>query len=514
MNRQQFRDHITAGYAFEGDAIPIGGAVLEGECEANCLVKLPLATLNRHGLISGATGTGKSKTLQVIAEQLSATGIPVLLMDIKGDLSGIAKPSPGHPKIDERQRKIGLEFVAKGSPVEFISISDELGVRLRATVTEFGPILLAKVLNLNDLQRGILAVVFKYCDDHRWPLVDLEDLKEVLQYLSADGRETIEDEYGRISTSSVGTIMRRIVELEQQGAALFFGEPSFDIHDLVRTDASGHGMISILRVTDIQSRPKLFSTFMLQMLAEIYDKMPEEGDLDKPKLVMFIDEAHLIFNDASDILLNQIQATIKLIRSKGIGIFFVTQNPTDIPEQVLSQLGLKIQHALRAFTANDRKAIRLAAENYPITEFYDIEQVITELGIGEALVTALDEHGRPTPLTYTLLRAPESRMDVLAQPEIDEIIRTSSLISKYQQSVDKESAAEILKHKISNAQSDKSQQELSAINKRADQHTEGTGFSWLNVAKNMMDSTAGRQASRTIAREITRGLFGILGNRK
>ena len=514
MDREGFRDQITKGYTFEGEAIPLGGAVLDGTCETNCLVKLPLATLNRHGLISGATGTGKSKTLQIIAEQLSQQGVPVLLMDVKGDLSGIAKPSPGHPKVDERHEQIGLPFTPSGSPVEFLSISDEPGLRLRATITEFGPILLAKILNLNDLQRGVLAVVFKYCDDNQWPLVDLKDLKEVLQYLSSEGRKEVEDEYGRISTSSVGAIMRRIVELEQQGAEQFFGEPSFDVNDLIRIDANGKGIVSILRVTDIQAKPKLFSTFMLQMLAEIYSTMPEEGDVEKPKFVMFIDEAHLIFDEASDVLLNQIQATIKLIRSKGIGIFFVTQNPTDIPEEVLSQLGLKVQHALRAFTANDRKAIRLASRNYPLTDFYDIEQVITDLGIGEALVTALDEDGRPTPLVYTLLRAPESRMDILSPQEINEIIRSSTLIPKYRQTVDKESAAEILKKKIARAQSKEKQEELKTANRKAQKETDGSGFSWFDAAKEAMDSTAGRQVSRTIAREITRGLFGILGGKK
>src|SRR5699024_4282861 len=463
--------------------------------------KLPLATMNRHGLISGATGTGKSKTLQIIAEHLSQNGVPVLLMDVKGDLSGIARPSPGHPKIDERQQKIGLEFSPSGSPVEFLSISDEPGTRLRATVTEFGPILLSKILGLNDLQRGILAVVFKYCDDHRMPLVDLDDLRKVLQYLSGKGKEKIEREYGRISTASVGAIVRRLVELEQQGAESFFGEPSFEVSDLLRKDRGGNGIINILRVTDIRSKPKLFSTFMLQLLAEIYAKMPEEGDLPKPKFVLFIDEAHLIFDEASDVLMDQIQATIKLIRSKGIGIFFVTQNPTDIPEEVLSQLGLKVQHALRAFTAKDRKEIRMAAQNYPLTDYYNIEKEITALGTGEALITALNEDGRPTPLVRTLLRAPESRMDILTQQEITEIINHSALIPKYNKTIDKESAAELLERKMGRAQSTDKQQELKTANRKAKQETGGAGFSWIGTLKDAMDTTAGRQVSRTIARE-------------
>ncbi|MCW9707350.1 helicase HerA-like domain-containing protein [Fodinibius salsisoli] len=511
---KKFREQIDQGYTFEGDSIPLGGAMLNGECQTNCFIKLPLMTLNRHGLISGATGTGKSKTLQIIAEQLSKNGVPVLLMDVKGDLSGIAKASPGHPKIDERHKQIGMDFTPHGSPVEFLSISEEPGVRLRATATEFGPILLAKILGLNDLQRGVLAVVFKYCDDNQIPLVDLDDLKDVLQYLSDEGKEEVEDEYGRISTASVGAIIRRLVELEQQGSEQFFGEPSFNVKDLLRKTEAGEGMINILRVTDIQAKPKLFSTFMLQMLAEIYDKMPEEGDLPKPKFVMFIDEAHLLFEEASDVLLDQIKATIKLIRSKGIGIFFVTQNPTDIPEEVLSQLGLKVQHALRAFTAKDRKAIRMVAQNYPLTEYYDIEQEITDLGIGEALVTVLNEDGRPTPLARTLLRAPESRMDILSEQEISEIISRSALIPQYQEAIDKKSAEEILQSKISTAQSDEKQQELQTANQKAKEETDGAGFSWLDTFKDAMDSTAGRQVSRTIAREVTRGLMGILGGKK
>jgi len=353
--------------------------------------------------------------------------------------------------------------------------------------------------------------VFKYCDDNQFPLVDLNDLKKTLQYLSDEGKDKIEDDYGRISTSSVGAIIRRIVELEQQGTEQFYGEPSFDVKDLLRKNGDGKGMINILRVTDIQAKPKLFSTFMLQMLAEIYGKMSEEGDVENPKFVMFIDEAHLIFDEASDVLLDQIQATIKLIRSKGIGIFFVTQNPNDIPDEVLSQLGLKIQHSLRAFTANDRKAIRMVAQNYPITEYYDVEEVITDLGIGEALVTVLNEKGRPTRLARTLLRAPESRMDILTKQEIDEIVSSSTLFPKYRDHIDSESASEILKKKIEKAQSEENQQELKTSNKKAEKKTHGAGFSWFG---SIMDTTAGRQVGRTIAREVTRGLMGILGGKK
>ncbi|MEM6379464.1 MAG: helicase HerA-like domain-containing protein, partial [Bacteroidota bacterium] len=324
-NQEKFVEAINAGYTFEGDSLILGGAMVDGETQTGSLVRVPLETLNRHGLISGSTGTGKTKSLQVMAEQLSAQGVPVLLMDMKGDLSGIAAPSPGHRKIDERHEAIGLPFEAGTSPVEFLTLSDEKGLRLRATVTEFGPVLFSRLLDLNETQTGILAVVFKYCDDHDIPLIDLNDIRKTLQYFTGEGKAEIQDVYGRVSTTSVGAILRKLIELEQQGADLFFGERSFEVDDLVRVDEEGKGIISILRLTDIQDRPKLFSTFMLQMLAEIYSTFPEEGDMDKPKLVMFIDEAHLVFEEASKSLLDQMEAIIKLIRSKAVGIFFVTQ---------------------------------------------------------------------------------------------------------------------------------------------------------------------------------------------
>ncbi len=451
-DKEKFFEHIEQGYTMKGDYITMGAAMLEGETITNAFVKIPLKTLNRHGLIAGATGTGKTKTLQVLAENLSDKGIPVLLMDLKGDLSGIAQPSPGHPKIDERHEKIGLPFEAKGFPVEILSLSEQNGVRLRATVSEFGPVLLSRILDLSETQEGIVAVVFKYCDDNKLPLLDLKDFKKVLQYATGDGKEEFQESYGRISTSSTGTILRKIIELEQQGADLFFGEKSFDVEDLVRIDENGRGYVNIIRLTDIQDRPKLFSTFMLSLLAEIYSTFPEQGDSDRPELVLFIDEAHLIFDNASKALLDQIESIVKLIRSKGIGLYFVTQNPTDVPDDVLAQLGLKVQHALRAFTAKDRKAIKLTAQNYPITEFYDTAEVLTSLGTGEALVSALDEKGRPTPLAATMMRAPMSRMDVLSESELKEVLDQSKLIKKYNEEIDRESAYEILNAKMERAE--------------------------------------------------------------
>ena len=450
--RDEFFEYINNGYKTKGDFLELGAAMLGEETITDAIVKVPLKTLNRHGLIAGATGTGKTKTLQVLAENLSEKGIPVLLMDIKGDLSGLAKPSPGHAKIDERHAKIGFPFTAKKFPVEILSISEQDGTKMRATVSEFGPVLLSRILDLSETQSGILAIIFKYCDDNKMPLLDIKDFKKVLHYVTNQGKEEIQEEYGRISSSSTGAILRKIIEIEQQGGDLFFGEKSFEVEDLVRTTRDGRGYINIIRLTDIQDKPKLFSTFMLSLLAEIYETFPEQGDSGRPELIMFIDEAHLIFNEASKALLNQIESIVKLIRSKGIGLYFVTQNPTDVPEAVLSQLGLKVQHALRAFTAKDRKAIKLTAQNYPDTEYYDTAEVLTSLGIGEALVSALDEKGRPTPLAATMMRAPMSRMDILTQKELNQLLDDSKLVLKYNEEIDRESAYELLNEKIKKAE--------------------------------------------------------------
>lgn len=450
--KEAFFNHITEGNKTKGEFITLGSAMLDGETIKDAFVKVPLKTMNRHGLIAGATGTGKTKTLQVLSENLSDQGIPVLLMDIKGDLSGLAQPSPGHPKIDERHAKIGLPFDPKKFPVEIMSLSEQDGVRLRATVSEFGPVLLSRILDLSDTQSGVVSVIFKYCDDNKLPLLDLKDFKKILQYATQEGKKEFENAYGRISTASTGAILRKVVEIEQQGGDMFFGEKSFEVEDLVRTTRDGRGYINIIRLTDIQDKPKLFSTFMLSLLAEIYETFPEQGDSGRPELIMFIDEAHLIFNEASKALLNQIESIVKLIRSKGIGIYFVTQNPTDVPEAVLSQLGLKIQHALRAFTAKDRKAIKLTAQNYPDTDYYDTAEVLTSLGIGEALVSALDEKGRPTPLAATMMRAPMSRMDILTDTELNTLLDDSKLVMKYNETIDRESAYEMLNEKIIKAE--------------------------------------------------------------
>ena len=473
FQKQKFIDNISSGYNPKGEYIYLGAAQHEGEVYPEAAVKLPLKTMNRHGLIAGATGTGKSKTLQIIAENLSKKGIPVLLMDVKGDLSGVAKPSAGEDFILARHEKLKFPFEASGSPVEILTLSEQDGIRLRATVSEFGPVLLSKILDLSSAQSGIISVIFKYCDDNHLPLLDLKDLKKILQYSTEEGKEEFEKSYGRVSSASTGAILRKIVTLEQEGAERFFGERSFEVQDLVRKDKEGNGYINILRLTDIQDKPQLFSTFMLSLLAEIYNSFPEKGDSEKPELVLFIDEAHLIFDQASEALLNQIESIVKLIRSKGVGIIFVTQSPTDIPADVLGQLGLKVQHALRAFTAKDRKAIKLAAENYPISEFYDTKEVITSLGIGEALVTALDEKGRPTPLAATMLRAPMSRMNILTDAELTELINSSALKAKYNQHIDRESAYEILTEKIERADAEKALEKAKEERKKVEKTTTG-----------------------------------------
>ena len=507
--QEAFLQSITEGYTFEGPSLTLGAAMLDKEPLTGNYVKVAMGTLNRHGLIAGATGTGKTKTLQILAEQLALEGVPSLLMDIKGDLSGIAQPSPGHKKIDERHDAIGFPFEAGASSVEFLSLSDEPGIRLRATVTEFGPVLFSKILGLNENQMGVTSVVFKYCDDNKLPLIDLKDFQKTLQYITNEGKKEFEKDYGKVSTASVGAIVRKMIALEQQGADTFFGEPSFEVDDLVRINDKGQGIVSILRLTDLQDRPQLFSTFMMSLLAEIYSTFPEEGDLDRPKLVLFIDEAHLIFNEASKELLDQIETIVKLIRSKGVGLIFVTQNPADVPDEILGQLGLKVQHALRAFTAKDRKAIKLAAQNFPLTDYYDIDELLTQLGIGEALVTGLNEDGIPTPLVHTYLRAPQSRMDVLTDKEIDAIIAQSKLISHYNQDVDRESAYEKLQAKIEKANAEEHQEEMKKQRKHIS--SARSRKKEKSTLETIADSTLTRQIGRTVARELTRGLLGVLG---
>lgn len=496
----KFLEAVQQGYTFKGESYKIGRAMLDGQVVDSADVLIPFKTLNRHGLIAGATGTGKTKTLQLLAEGFSDASIPVMMMDIKGDLSGIGAEGTVNDKIIERSQKLGIEFKPEAYPIEFLTLSHEKGTRLRATVSEFGPVLLSKILDLNDTQGGFVAMIFKYCDDNKLPLLDLKDFIKVLQYVSDEGKAELEKTYGKVSTTSTGTILRKVIELQQQGADLFFGERSFDVEDLMRINNDGRGIISIVRVTDIQDKPKLFSTFMLQLLAELYASSPEEGDIDKPKLVMFIDEAHLIFNEASQALLNQIETIVKLIRSKGIGIFFCTQNPMDVPASVLSQLGLKVQHALRAFTAADRKVIKQTAENYPLSDFYKTDELLTQVGIGEALITMLNEKGVPTPLVHCMLRAPQSRMDVLTDSEIDNIVSKSKIARIYNEEIDSESAYEILNKKLdaAAARDAEMQQEKQEAKSKKDE-------------KGVLDDPLVRSFARTAGNQIIRTVLGAIG---
>jgi hypothetical protein len=501
MDKNKFFQAVQTSYTFKGESVLAGSAVLDADYETQLQVKLPLKTFNRHGLIAGATGTGKTKSLQLIAESLSAAGVPVMVMDIKGDLSGLGAPGNMNPIIEKRSLQIGIKWQPKATPLEFLTISDEPGTRMKATVSEYGPVLFSKILELNDNQSDIMSLIFKFCDDRNLPLLDLKDLKAVLNYILNDGKEDFLKEYGFVQVTSAGSILRSIVTLEQQDAEKLFGEPSFDIFDLMRNTRSGEGIVSVLRLTDMQGKPGLFSTFMLCLLAEIFQKMPELGDPAKPELVLFIDEAHLIFKNASKSLLDQFEMTIKLIRSKGVGVFFVTQSPTDIPAAILGQLGTKIQHALRAFTAKDRKDIKLAAENYPFSDFYDVDTLITELGIGEAFISTLDEKGRPTELVHTLMCPPRSRMDVLTDSEIREILKKSELATKYNVDMDRDSAYEILYERM---QQQEEEQEEERFRKQVRQPAE-------RRSPSTFEKIIKSPVTNTIAREVTRGLLGVLG---
>jgi hypothetical protein len=449
---EAFQAEMAAGYAFDEPAVVLGSPIQGDEVLPEVRVQIPLSRINRHGLIAGATGTGKTITLQLMAGQLSALGVPVFAVDVKGDLSGVgAAGDPTKKAVVGRCESLKWTFAAKAAPVEIISLSGRKGAHVRASVSSFGPMLLGKVLDLNDTQTSILSLVFRYCDDEDLPLLDLADLRTTLKFLASDEGKPILEDLGGISSASLGVILRAIVTLEQEGAGDFFGEPEFDVDDLLRTTADGQGIVTLLEVADVMDRPRLYSTFVLWLLAELYESLPEAGDLPKPKLAFFFDEAHLLFDDASEALMDQIERTARLIRSKGVGVYFVTQAPTDVPSSVLSQLGNRIQHALRAFTAEDADALRKTARTFPMTEHYDIERTITSLGIGEAFVTVLSPKGVPTPLAATRLVPPDSRMGPLTEPEIATVVAASPLASRYGEAVDRESAHEIITARLTNA---------------------------------------------------------------
>ena len=425
---EAFRSEMAAGYTLAEPAIVLGSPIVGDEVLPEVRVQIALSRVNRHGLIAGATGTGKTKTLQIFAGQLSALGVPVFAVDVKGDLSGIGAPGDAtDQRTIDRCTSLAWTYEAAGHPLEILSLSGKTGAHVRASVSSFGPLLLGKVLDLNETQTSILSLVFRYCDDQHLPLLDLADLRTTLKFLGSDEGKPVLEDLGGISPASLGVILRAIVTIEQEGADVFFGEPEFDVDDLLRTTADGKGIVTLLEVADVMDKPRLYSTFVLWMLAQLYEGLPEVGDLPKPKLAFFFDEAHLLFDDASEALLDQIERTARLIRSKGVGVYFVTQAPTDVPSSVLSQLGNRIQHALRAFTPDDADALRKTARTFPVTTHYDVERTITSLGIGEALVTVLSPKGVPTPLAATRLVPPDSRMAPLTAPEIAQVIAASPL---------------------------------------------------------------------------------------
>ena len=496
----KFTEKIKASYTPSGSYIYLGAGILDGQVIAEAEVNLSLKMMNRHGLVAGATGTGKTRTLQLLSEQLSDAGVPVFMLDVKGDLSGLNQPGPINPKIEERAGQLGKPFNPSGFPVEIFSLSGKLGAQMRATVLEFGPTLLSKILDLNDTQAGVLAVIFKYADDSKLPIIDLNDLKKLVSYLAeGQGAEEIKSSYGKISTATSGTILRKIVTIEQQGLSAMFGERSFDIEDLF-TKTDGKGVISLLNISDVQNQPVLYSTYLLSLLAEIFYSMPEVGDLDKPKLVFFFDEAHLLFKNSSKAFLEQIETIIRLIRSKGIGVFFCTQAPSDVPESVLSQLGNRIQHALRAFTPNDVDALKKTVNTYPRSEFYEIDKMLTSLGTGQALITVLNEKGIPTEVAATMLTPPRAIMGPLSAADYNNLVQSSELTAKYQESIDPESAYEILTKRVNDKLTEEEETKQEEAPKKGE--------------KSLVEQVMGATITRQIGKEIVRGLFGMLTGKK
>ena len=495
-----------AAFPAGGKSVTLGAVVHGGQCGGEPLVNIPLAMVNRHGLIAGATGTGKTKSLQLIAEQLSAQGVPVFLADVKGDVSGMATAGVANDRVTSRAKDTGYDWQPAGYPAEFLSLTGMKGAQLRATVSSFGPMLLANVLGLNETQTSVLSLVFKYCDDKKLLLLDLSDLRAVLQYLSDEGAAELKD-YGGMSKQTVGVLLREMVGLEQQGADRFFGEPQFDLDDLLEVHADGRGVVSVLELQDVQDKPALFSTFMLWMLATLYGELPEVGDIDKPKLVFFFDEAHLIFDDASKALLDQIEQVVRLIRSKGVGVFFITQSPKDIPASVLGQLGHRVQHALRAFTPDDEKALNAAARTFPKTKFYDIPETLTTLGIGEALVTVLSPSGVPTAPFATRMIPPNSRMGPLNDDEMQQRLSSSAQVRKYAEAIDRESAREMLTERAESAAAAAADRNEQDADERAAAAPRGRA---AKAPPTMAEQILKSPVTRTIAGTITRGLMGAL----
>jgi hypothetical protein len=497
-----FRQTIADAYAFEGESIELGRAVHEGKVEQEAVVRLPLSTSNRHGLIAGATGTGKTRTLQLLAEQLSAAGVPVVAADMKGDLSGIGEAGePGSPA-QKRAEELGQEWTPTGFPVEYLSLGGiGPGVPVCATVSDFGPLLLAKVLEANETQEQSFSLVFRYADEQGLPVLDLADLRALLTFFDSDeGKDALKG-LGGVSSATIGVLLRSLVQLEDGGGTEFFGEPQFEIADLLRTAPDGRGIISCLELPAAQDKPALFSTVLMWLLAELFEQLPEVGDAPKPKLVFFFDEAHLLFADATDAFLDSVVQTVRLIRSKGVGVFFITQTPKDIPADVLAQLGNRVQHALRAFTPQDAKALKATVSTFPTSELYELDELLTSLGTGEAAVTILSESGAPTPVVHTKLRGPLARME--PADDVDGVAKASPLYAKYGTRIDRESARERLAARIEAQPEPEPVAAPASRRRRAEPAQSG----------DPLTDFLGSRRGKAIQREVIRGMFGLLRKR-
>ncbi len=519
---------LGQAYALDGPALELGAVVVDGQAHPDARVRMPLSMLNRHGLVAGATGTGKTKTLQLMAEQMSAAGIPVFLADIKGDVSGVAAPGADSERTRTRAEETGTDWTPTGFPAEFLALGGlGEGVPVRATMTSFGPVLLSKVLGLNDTQESSLGLVFHFADRQGLPLLDLKDLRAVINHLVSDEGKADLKELGGLSSATAGVILRELIGLEDQGGDVFFGEPEFDTADLLRVAPDGRGVMSVMGLTAVQDKPKLFSTFLMWMLADLFHDLPEVGDVEQPKLVFFFDEAHLLFDDASEAFLDAIARTVRLIRSKGVGVFFVTQTPKDVPSEVLAQLGNRVQHALRAFTPDDAKALKATVSTFPKSDAYDLETLLTSMGIGEAAVTILSERGAPTPVAWTRLRPPSSLMAQLDPAEHARIVQASPLLAEYGTVVDRESAYELLLEKVAPPAEDEPEDDSPEPQARRQERIErerdeeprrggggGGGGGLGRVLGSTVFRSFARSAATVAGREIARSLFGTAPRRR
>lgn len=503
---------IVSGYAFTGPALDLGALLWDGQCLPDAQIRIPLAMLNRHGLVAGATGTGKTKTLQLIAEQLAAQGVPVFLADIKGDVSGISVPGESGEKVAERAREVGQTWEATGFPSEFYALGGiGTGIPVRATITSFGPVLLSKVLQLNQTQEQSLGLIFHYADQKGLELVDLKDLRAVVTFLTSDEGKSELKGIGGLSTVTAGVILRALTAFEAQGMGDFFGEPEFDTSEFLRAAPDGRGLVSVLELPAVQDKPQLFSTFLMWLLADLYNDLPEVGDVEKPKLVFFFDEAHLLFNGASKAFLEAITQTVRLIRSKGIGVFFVTQTPKDVPGDVLAQLGNRVQHALRAFTPDDQKALKATVRTFP-NSAYDLEETLTAIGTGEAVITVLSEKGAPTPVAVTRLRAPESLMGPVEAGALEGAVKGSLLYGRYAEAVDRESAYEKLTARQAEAEAPAAEE--AKAQGKAQGKARGAGSVAEQVVGSGIFKSLARSLGTQIGREISRSVFGTARRRR